>query len=69
MMYARCTLRVVFSKSKLTPVPSKTLHSLEILAVYWDYFVFFTLISDVNFSVAVSLLNDSQIALSSILTR
>ena len=58
---------LVFSKVKLAPFPSKTLPSLELLAVYLGFQCVKTIITDVNFKVEVEelcFLSDSQVALS-----
>ena len=57
----------LFSKLKLAPCPSKTLPSLELLAVYLGFQSILTITTDVNFTVSIdniTFLSDSQVALS-----
>ena len=57
---------LLFSKSKLAPEPSKTLHSLELLAAYMGLKCVQTIVSNVNFNLDikdVKFVLDSQVAL------
>ena len=63
---------LLFSKSKLTPYPSKTLPSLELLAIYLAVQCSVTLLANKNFPVSIShitFLTDSQVALSWVISN
>ena len=58
---------LIFSKQKLAPNPSKTLPTLELLAVYLGFCNVQTLVEDINFGGTVNkvtFVTDSQVALS-----
>lgn len=62
---------LIFSKFKLSPVPSKTLPSLELLAIFLAIKCTINILSDLNFNIPVkniTLLTDSQVALSWVLS-
>ena len=63
--------KLLFSKFKLVPIPTKTLPTLELLAIFLAVKCTLTLVSNVNFHIPVkdiTFLTDSQVALSWVLT-